>query len=58
MSETGTNAALRESFDIEVKEQNKVKDLHRFSLIAEGILMNLSLICVHLWREPRVRQNG
>jgi hypothetical protein len=33
-----------------VEEQNRPKDLHRFSPIADGILMKLRFICVHLWR--------
>jgi hypothetical protein len=32
-----------------MEEQNRAKDLHKFSLMAEGILMNLCFICVHLW---------
>src|ERR1700694_1788272 len=30
-------------------------DLHRFSRITDGILLNLCFICVHLWRsDPKI----
>ena len=37
-------------FDIRVEKLKWATDLHRFPQTAEGILMNLCFICVHLWR--------
>ena len=54
MSEIQRNADFLEMFDIRVAAKSGT-DLHRFSQIAEGILLNLHFICVHLWREPAFR---
>jgi hypothetical protein len=35
-----------------VEKLKPATDLHRFSQMGEGILMNLAFICVDLWRDP------
>jgi hypothetical protein len=52
MSEIQRNGDFMKRFDIRVEKLKPATDLHRFSQMGEGILMNLAFICVDLWRDP------
>src|SRR5947208_16981700 len=47
---TGTRS---EAVFINFVQTEAATDLHRFSRITDGILLNLCSICVHLWRNDR-----
>src|SRR4029077_15892527 len=47
---TGTRS---EAVFINLVRTEAATDLHRFSRITDGILLNLGFICVHLWRNDR-----
>src|SRR5437588_2777598 len=47
---TGTRSDL---VFINFVQTEAATDLHRFARITDGILLNLCLICVHLWRNGR-----
>src|SRR5437879_6915924 len=45
--------ARSEAVFINFVQTEAATDLHRFSRITDGILLNLCSICVHLWRNDR-----